>query len=75
MNVKYKTFNLRLSPSLEYETNIPSLFKTTLPKTYIFDSQWSVGLKSISFPNSFKIFTTEKEYIQVYTFLPDGTQK
>jgi len=71
MNVNYKTFIIRLSPSLEDENSTPSSFKTILPNTYTFDPSWMVCLKSMSFPNAFKIFPTEKEVIHIYDCTSD----
>ena len=71
----YKSFYARLTPELSAKSNNSlSQFKNILNSTLTFNSRWYVGLKSILFPNNFKIFHEDGIIniikIDYYTFLP-----
>jgi len=65
MCTDYKSFYVRLSSTSEFTTNTGSNYRSTLPRALKFKSQWFVGLRNISFPNSFHMFPLNSEQNEV----------
>jgi len=60
-----------VSPSLEFEENTASAFTSSLPNPIVLSNLWSVGLRDITFPNSFKNLPTEENEIHILLFDDD----
>jgi hypothetical protein len=71
MPTYFKSFYVRLSPGY-YPNNLISQFKNVLNSTLNFNAKWYVGLKSIIFPNDFKIFNEEYGEIKLTKLDYDG---
>ncbi len=71
MTSDYKSFNITVTPTFNIQGNTISQFRTVLPQTFNFNEKWSVGLKSITIPNHFKLLPSDDNDIVIFKLTDD----
>jgi len=73
MSRDFNNFHCFVSPSSEFPENTVSNFTTSLQNPLILNNSWFVGLRDITFPNSFKNLTSDDNEVIISIINGDET--